>query len=118
MKITDSELATAKCTILYLWKTHLKSVGVRHPRKYLTPLAILYMHGFNNPMSQQQLADACYEVGVSYDRQIRHLARFGWYVVTGRDHKKRKWITRDCRIGGNDVYLKCADKVNPKMKKI
>lgn len=113
MRLSRSELSTAKCSILHYWKTHLKDKGVGHPKKYLTPLAILHMIGPNNAMSQQELTDTCAKAGVNYDRQIRHLARHGWWLTTGHDHPTRKWIMLDGKLGDTDICLKSVDTKNP-----
>lgn len=112
-KFSKVQVEQAETTIRQKWYKYLKDKGVEEPGHYIIPLSVLYRNGLGNPMSQQKLTDICKKLGYNYDRQIRHLAQKGWYLVTGRDHYTRKYIEFDPNIGASNICLKSVEEVNP-----
>jgi len=73
-----------------LWQQNLESLGVNWPTGEARRLALLSLYdNFNTPMSQDEIATWIANHGGRYDRQARHLAADGWYIVSGNRRSTR-----------------------------
>lgn len=77
-------------TLNAIWQEHLCEHGVSWPTGTARNLALLALFdNMNLPMSQDDIAVWMLDRGVRYDRQARHLAADGWYIVSGNRRATR-----------------------------
>ena len=62
---------------------NLKSKGVIYPSGLRLYGLLCLFYNLNKPVTQNELAEWYEEFNKNYDRQLRHIANDGWYVVTG-----------------------------------
>ena len=75
-----------------LWTTHLKSHGVVYPTGKSRELALLCLFDhYKKPINQDQISDwfRAHSDSIRYDRQARHLAADGWYLISGNNRSTR-----------------------------
>lgn len=83
-------LENLEATLKSHWMRELDGYGVSWPTGEARKLALLalYEH-FNEPMTQDEIANWITHHGGRYDRQARHLAADGWYIVSGNRRSTR-----------------------------
>ena len=62
---------------------NLKNKGVIYPSGLRLYGLLCLFYNLNKPVTQNELAEWYEEFDKIYDRQLRHIANDGWYVVTG-----------------------------------
>ena len=75
-----------------LWTKHLKSHGVIYPTGKSRELALLCLFDhYKKPINQDQISDwfRAHSDTIRYDRQARHLAADGWYLISGNNRSTR-----------------------------
>ena len=78
----------------------------------LNGILCLY-ENLGHPLSQEEMTDWFQERKLpQYDRQIRHIADDGWYIVGGNRRATRYII--DTNLSYNQLCLKSIKKPNPK----
>jgi hypothetical protein len=107
LEILEEELELA-------WETYLKEHGVKLPakgKKQRCVLVGLYAH-LGRAISQDDLYDWILEnYGQKYDRQARHLAAKGWYLVTGKARSSNMEVGAE--MNDADLMLVSIEKPNP-----
>ena len=95
-----------------VWEKHLQKEGVSWPTGEARKLALLalYEH-FNQPMTQDEIANWITHHGGRYDRQARHLAADGWYIVSGNRRSTRMQYSP--QLNRDQLMLVSATEPNP-----
>lgn len=96
------------------WKKYLKKKGVSFPRdsQRLNGILCLY-ENLNKPLYQDEILLWFEQNNLpTYDRQIRHIADDGWYIVGGNTRSTRYEI--DKKLSSNQICLKSIKVPNPK----
>lgn len=98
MDFDDEELQKLHDELQSYWETHLKIHNVKWPsnRGKLMEILCLFAH-LDMPVTQDEIAAWISKKGGNYLRQARHLARQGWYIVSGnkKSHYYMEGLRRD-----------------------
>ena len=108
----EKDLAKLQDDLEKEWKLYLKDKGVKFPSgKRLSGLLCLY-ENIENAVSQDDIHKwfTKRKLG-TYDRQIRHIADDGWYIVGGNTRATRYEI--DDSLSSEEVKLKSVSETNP-----
>jgi len=99
-------------TLNAIWQEHLCDLGVSWPTGTARNLALLALFdNMNLPMSQDDIAVWMLDRGVRYDRQARHLAADGWYIVSGNRRSTRMQYSP--QLNRDQLMLVSATEPNP-----
>jgi len=112
--ICKNKLSVLKKGLIKDWKQNLKHRGVKLPKDghRLNGILCLY-ENLGHPISQDEMIKWFQERGLEdYDRQIRHIADDGWYIVGGNTRVTRYII--DTNLKRNQICLKSIKEPNPK----
>lgn len=94
------------------WQNSLEKLGVSWPSGDARRLGLLALFdNFNEPMTQDEIADWIRERGGRYDRQARHLAADGWYIVSGNRRSTRMQCSS--RLNRDQLMLVSIEEANP-----
>jgi hypothetical protein len=94
------------------WSDSLEKIGVSWPTGKARRLALLALCSkFNTPMSQDDIAKWVSDQGGRYDRQARHLAADGWYIVSGNRRSTRMQYSP--KLKRDQLMLVSVEKANP-----
>ena len=94
------------------WQNSLEKVGVSWPSGAARRLALLALFdNFNQPVTQDAIAEWIDAQGGRYDRQARHLAADGWYVVSGNRRSTR--MQYSSRLNRDQLMLVSVEEANP-----
>lgn len=94
------------------WNEELKAFGVAWPTGTARKLALLALYDkMNEPMSQDEIATWIANHGGRYDRQARHLAADGWYIVSGNRRSTRMQWAPD--LDRDQLMLVSVTEPNP-----
>ena len=95
-----------------LWESNLKRSDVSWPTGEARKLALLALYdNFNTPISQDEIAIWIANNGGRYDRQARHLAADGWYIVSGNRRSTRMECSQD--LNRDQLMLVSVEEPNP-----
>jgi len=98
--------------LFVLWQNNLAKKGANWPNGKARRLCLLALFAnFNTPMTQDEIAVWIETHGGRYDRQGRHLAADGWYIVSGNTRSTKMEISN--KLNRNQLMLVSVDKVNP-----
>ena len=98
--------------LLSHWKNSLENIGVSWPSGDARRLGLLALFAnFNQPMTQDELATWIDKHGGRYDRQARHLAADGWYIVSGNRRSTRMQCSPNLRR--DQLMLVSVEEANP-----
>jgi hypothetical protein len=95
-----------------LWELNLKNEGVKWPKGEGTLLKLLCLFAHvGTKMSQDEMSKWIEFHGGRYDRQARHLAASGWYLVSGSKRVSR--MQRFPALEIDDLMLVSVEEPNP-----
>jgi hypothetical protein len=94
------------------WQNSLEKLGVSWPSGDARRIALLALYdNFNEAMTQDEIAEWIDEQGGRYDRQARHLAADGWYIVSGNRRSTRMQCSS--RLNRDQLMLVSVEEANP-----
>lgn len=94
------------------WQNFLEPKGVSWPLGEARRLGLLALYSnINKPMSQDDIAGWVQKNGGRYDRQARHLAADGWYIVSGNTRSTRMEISK--KMSRDQLMLVSFEIPNP-----
>jgi len=110
MKFDDEEFQKLHDELQSYHEMHLKIHGVYWPstKGKMMEILCLFAH-LGTPVSQDEIADWITNKGGNYMRQARHLARQGWYIVSG--NKKSHYYSEELRR--DQLMLVSVETPNP-----
>ena len=76
---------------------YLKKEGVIYPSGLRQVGLLCLFFNLNKPVTQDELAEWYENNHKKYDRQLRHIANDGWYVVTGNTRSTNMEIDRNLK---------------------
>lgn len=112
--ICKNKLSVLKKGLIKDWEENLKQCGVKLPKEGHRLNAILCLYeNLGHPISQDEMIKWFKERELpEYNRQIRHIADDGWYIVGGNTRVTRYII--DTNLKSNQICLKSIKEPNPK----
>ena len=112
--ICKNKLSVLKKGLIKDWEENLKQCGVKLPKEGHRLNAILCLYeNLGHPMFQDEMIKWFKERELpEYNRQIRHIADDGWYIVGGNTRVTRYII--DTNLKSNQICLKSIKEPNPK----
>tara|TARA_B110000444_G_C18834597_1_gene595221 strand:+ start:266 stop:874 length:609 start_codon:yes stop_codon:yes gene_type:complete len=113
MKSKES-LKVLKTKLKLEWAKYLKDKGVKFPNDSQRLNGILCLfENIGQPLTQDEVLQ-WFELNdlPKYDRQLRHIADDGWYIVGGNTRATRYEI--DTTLSSKQLCLKSIKKANPK----
>lgn len=108
------DLALLKKQLHKEWRKNLKKSEVKLPKEghRLNGILCLY-ENLGKPLTQDQISEWFYKRKLPrYDRQIRHIADDGWYIVGGNSRNTR--YIHDKSLKRDQILLKSVQEPNPK----
>ena len=96
------------------WEKNLKEKGIKFPNKGQRLYGILCLfENLGQPLSQDEMLE-WFELNElpNYDRQIRHIADDGWFIVGGNTRITRYEI--DAALSRDQICLRSVKEANPK----
>ncbi len=94
------------------WENSLEDIGVLWPSGEARRLGLLALFAnFKNPMTQDEIAAWIEKQGGRYDRQARHLAADGWYIVSGNRRSTRMQYSPNLKR--DQLMLVSVEEANP-----
>lgn len=111
--ICKLELSTLKLKLKEDWGRYLKKHGVKFPNEGQRLNGILCLYeNLGKPLSQDEMIKWFQERKLrGYDRQIRHIADEGWYIIGGNKRATRYEVSKD--LSHDQICLKTIKKPNP-----
>ena len=111
--VCNKDLEDLKTQLRINWEKNLKQHGVKHPREGQRLYCILCLfENLNKPLSQSQILEWFEKNKLpKYDRQARHIADDGWYIVGGNTRVTRYEIVSSLK--SNQLMLKSVKEPNP-----
>jgi hypothetical protein len=111
--VCNKNLKDLKVQLKSYWEKNLNQYGVKFPREGQRLNCILCLfENLNKPISQNEMLDWFEKNKLpKYDRQARHLADDGWYIVGGNSRLTRCKI--DPSLKRDQLKLKSLKKPNP-----
>lgn len=76
---------------------YLKDKKVIYPTSVRLYGLLCLFHNLNKPVTQDELAEWYQKFNKKYDRQLRHIATDGWYVVTGNSRSTNMEIDKNLK---------------------
>ena len=97
--------------LMRAWQLNLQSLGVNWPSGNKKIVLLALFSALNNPISQNEILKWVADHGGEYDRQARHLAADGWYIVSGNSRSTKMEVSSNLRR--NQLMLVSVEKANP-----
>ena len=112
--IYHKELSILKKKLVEDWEQNLRQHGVKLPKEGQRLNGILCLYeNLGRPVSQDEMIEWFQNRKLpEYDRQIRHIADDGWYIVGGHTRVTRFII--DENLNRDQICLKSIKEPNPK----
>ena len=112
--ICKTELSILKRRLNIEWNSNLKKYGVKLPGDGQRLYGILCLYeNLGLPLSQDEIIEWFQKRKLpKYDRQIRHIAEDGWYIVGGNTRITRYLI--DKTLKRDQILLKTIKQANPR----
>ncbi len=111
---SKNKLSDLKKRLQKSWEAHLKQYGVKFPKDGQRLYGILCLYeNLGRPVTQEYMI-AWFQKNKlpEYDRQIRHIADDGWYIVGGNKRVTRFII--DDTLNRDQICLKSIKEPNPR----
>ena len=111
--ICNLDLSILKNNLKKDWKKYLKQHGVKLPQdgQRLNGILCLY-ENLGIPLSQDEMIEWFQKRNLpEYDRQIRHIADDGWYIIGGNTRATRYKVSLDLSYA--QICLKTIKEPNP-----
>ena len=109
--MTREKLEYLKERLRLEWEQDLKNQGVEFPSgRQLEALACL-REAYPNQLSQDEITQMLSEIGIAYNKQVRHLTDKGWYITSGNSRFTRGVYEE--QLGRNEVRLFSLTEPNP-----
>lgn len=109
----EKKVASLRIELKKEWNDNLKKSGVKFPQDGHRLHGILCLYeNLGKPLSQDEISEWFQKKGLPrYDRQIRHIADDGWYIVGGNSRTTR-YPYDEC-LKRDQILLKSLSEPNP-----